>query len=62
MKTFRAMIAAMLVLLIGQTAPLRIEVGSLEKRGCCSHYKGVCGCEDNRAKCCDGTLSPTCGC
>ena len=32
------------------------------RRGCCSHHKGVCGCESGRAKCCDGTLSPSCGC
>ena len=34
----------------------------LEKRGCCSHHQGVCGCDGGRAKCCDGQLSPTCGC
>lgn len=34
----------------------------LERRGCCSHHNGVCGCEGGRAKCCDGSLSPTCGC
>ncbi|MFZ5770523.1 MAG: hypothetical protein ACOY4W_03765 [Thermodesulfobacteriota bacterium] len=33
-----------------------------ERRGCCSWHGGVCGCEDGRALCCDGTLSPTCGC
>ena len=31
-------------------------------RGCCSWHGGVCGCVDGRAKCCDGSLSPTCGC
>jgi len=35
---------------------------SLQHRGCCSHHHGVCGCEGGRAKCCDGELSPTCGC
>lgn len=35
---------------------------TIEKKGCCSHHKGVCGCSDGRAQCCDGTLSPTCGC
>ena len=35
---------------------------ALEHRGCCSHHHGVCGCENDRAKCCDGELSPTCGC
>jgi hypothetical protein len=34
----------------------------VEKRGCCSHHGGVCGCQGGRAKCCDGTLSPSCGC
>lgn len=35
---------------------------SEEKRGCCSHHGGVCGCQGGRALCCDGTLSPSCGC
>lgn len=30
--------------------------------GCCSWHKGVCGCSGGRAVCCDGTLSPSCGC
>jgi len=34
----------------------------LEHQGCCSHHGGVCGCSGDRAKCCDGNLSPTCGC
>lgn len=33
------------------------------RRGCCSHHGGVCGCSsDGRAQCCDGALSPSCGC
>src|SRR5262245_55420983 len=24
----------------------------VERRGCCSHHQGVCGCENGRAKCC----------
>lgn len=32
------------------------------KSGCCSWHSGVCGCSMGRAKCCDGTLSPSCGC
>lgn len=31
-------------------------------RGCCSWHGGVCGCSNGRALCCDGQLSPTCGC
>jgi len=34
----------------------------LARQGCCSWHGGVCGCEGNRALCCDGTLSPSCGC
>ena len=34
----------------------------LSKRGCCSHHGGVCGCEGDRQKCCDGSLSPSCMC
>jgi len=34
------------------------------RRGCCSWHGGVCGCsrDHNRLRCCDGALSPTCGC
>jgi len=39
-----------------------LEGDSIAKRGCCSHHKGVCGCKNGRAECCDGTLSPSCGC
>lgn len=32
------------------------------KSGCCSHHGGVCGCALGETVCCDGTISPTCGC
>ena len=32
------------------------------QRGCCSRHGGVCGCSGGRAKCCDGSLSPSCQC
>ena len=35
---------------------------SVERRGCCSHHDGVCGCSGGRAVCCDGSFSPSCGC
>lgn len=35
---------------------------NLCKSGCCSWHGGVCGCENDRSVCCDGSLSPTCGC
>lgn len=31
-------------------------------RGCCSSHGGVCGCQNGRSRCCDGTLSPSCQC
>lgn len=34
----------------------------LAKSGCCSWHGGVCGCDNGRAVCCDGQLSPSCGC
>jgi len=34
----------------------------IERRGCCSHHDGVCGCSNGRAVCCDGSYSPSCGC
>lgn len=33
-----------------------------ERRGCCSHHQGVCGCSFGKAVCCDGSTSPSCGC
>lgn len=33
------------------------------RSGCCSWHGGVCGCSSSgRAVCCDGALSPSCGC
>jgi len=54
-----------LMLSFGALLSNGVSAGSyepLEKRGCCSHHGGVCGCESDRAKCCDGQLSPSCGC
>ena len=31
-------------------------------QGCCHYNKGVCGCEDGRARCCDGKVSASCRC
>lgn len=42
--------------------PKNVELLEAERRGCCSHHGGVCGCEKGRALCCDGRLSPSCGC
>lgn len=45
-----------------------IESGASEaiiaQRGCCSWHGGVCGCDSyaGRLRCCDGELSPSCGC
>ena len=39
-----------------------ITTNEADQRGCCSWHGGVCGCSGGRAKCCDGTLSPSCGC
>lgn len=33
-----------------------------ERSGCCSHHGGVCGCSGSSQKCCDGSISPSCGC
>lgn len=34
------------------------------RSGCCSRHGGVCGCNQktHQQKCCDGSLSPSCGC
>jgi len=39
-----------------------IEEYTSNQRGCCSWHDGVCGCDNGRKLCCDGTLSPTCTC
>lgn len=41
---------------------INIDEGVVERRGCCSWHLGVCGCSEGRAYCCDGSLSPSCGC
>lgn len=35
---------------------------TIAQSGCCSWHGGVCGCGGWKAKCCDGSLSPSCGC
>ncbi len=32
------------------------------RAGCCSRHGGACGCAKEGLRCCDGTISPTCGC
>lgn len=61
-KIFVLMIAAA-VILVCFFGGAPVGTGS-DKRGCCSHHGGVCGCDTatGRQKCCDGTLSPTCRC
>jgi hypothetical protein len=34
----------------------------VERRGCCSWHGGICDCWLGRVVCCNGTLSPSCGC
>lgn len=60
----RIVISAVLALGVG------FSVGAYSKptptpvdhQGCCSHHGGECGCRAGHDLCCDGTLSPTCGC
>lgn len=67
-------IIATLVIVLGATftfsgiGELTSSIGQnsntiLAQSGCCSHHGGVCGCSSSgRTECCDGTLSPSCGC
>ena len=41
---------------------ISITVHAYAKQGCCSHHRGVCGCNGSRVICCDGSLSPSCKC
>lgn len=46
-----------------EIALMGANTGDKEQRsGCCSWHGGVCGCRNGRALCCDGKLSPSCGC
>lgn len=49
------------VLLNSLLEPNKIEI-TVNRQGCCSHHGGVCGCSSGSALCCDGNLSPSCGC
>jgi hypothetical protein len=44
--------------------PAACNPNAVDRRGCCSHHNGVCGCDTrtNRLRCCDGTNSPSCSC
>ena len=47
----------------GKVTFAQLKIGDkVERSGCCSWHGGVCGCQGGRALCCDGTLSPSCGC
>ncbi len=54
-------VAGLVSMGVGQAASNSVAP-VIANSGCCSHHKGVCGCSDGRAVCCDNTLSPTCGC
>ena len=55
-------VMTMFGLVLGLTlAPRTSEAqapNDVEKRGCCSHHKGVCGCSSGTTQCCDGTAIP----
>lgn len=59
----------LLPIILARSAPLFsscpdgvMVLANTERQGCCSHHGGVCGCLGDRALCCDGKPSPTCGC
>ncbi|HEY1959881.1 MAG TPA: hypothetical protein VGH28_29940 [Polyangiaceae bacterium] len=55
-------VAFVLVLFVTALAAAPRSDASPERRGCCSHHHGVCGCSGGRDVCCDNTFSPTCRC
>lgn len=48
----------------GNQAAGKCSAEQSQKAGCCSRHGGVCGCNTDKhlMKCCDGTLSKSCGC
>jgi len=49
---------------MSKACPQKLLASSAPKegRGCCSWHGGQCGCSGGRVTCCDGTVSPSCGC
>lgn len=68
-RVFGVGVATVLVALVSATSSAETQgpdaddsAVQAERRGCCSHHGGVCGCGGQKYKCCDGTMSPTCAC
>lgn len=65
MKKFQLCLIALAVIACGVVVYNNYDNSSnqcIAGRGCCSSHGGVCGCQNGRSKCCDGTLSPSCQC
>lgn len=60
-KLASVVLLALVAVALSPSSPAAASDGP-EKRGCCSHHQGVCGCSAGRTTCCDGTVSPTCAC
>lgn len=59
----KKIIAVLIIMLMSCSAGFAFMNDIKARRGCCSHHGGVCGCSNSgRAVCCDGSLSPSCGC
>jgi hypothetical protein len=62
----KALIAAVAfgAMLSASCATATCDANATDRRGCCSHHNGVCGCDTrtNMLRCCDGTNSPSCDC
>lgn len=49
--------------LTGNEVTCKADVINPQGQGCCSWHGGECGCSpEGRDECCDGSLSPSCGC
>jgi hypothetical protein len=72
--TRRLTTVVLVMLALGGTAWLAGPLGGNDGRclvpvaeaaggaGCCHYNQGVCGCESDRARCCDGKVSASCRC
>jgi hypothetical protein len=58
MKKKIIILVAVVLFLLGAIA----VIAGINRSGCCSYHDGVCGCSGGRTVCCDGTISPSCGC
>jgi hypothetical protein len=60
----KTVLMSLALMTVASASPAPLPCNQNDRRGCCSHHDGVCGCNrsTNMLRCCDGTQSPSCDC